>query len=79
MQSTLPCLICIAVQMVDDVMSIQNGLLAAHNLSTGTSNGFKPSGQPHVVPFDLNTSPIPANSPQSNSMTSESPRRLLDW
>ena len=62
------------LQMIDDVMSIQNGLLVAHKLSTSTS-GAKPSGQPHVMPFDLNTTPIPASSHQSNS--SESPRKLL--
>lgn len=64
----------IGIQMVDDVMSIQSGLLVAHDLSTST-NGPKASGHPHVLPFDLNTSPIPANSPQSNS--TESPRKLL--
>lgn len=63
------------VQMIDDVMIIQKGLLVAHNLSTSGVSGSKPSGQPHILPFDLNTSPIPATSPQSNS--SESPRKLL--
>lgn len=58
--------------MVDDVMNIQDELLGAHNLSTSMSGPPpKPLGQPHVLPFDLNTSPIPATSPQS-----ESPRKL---
>ena len=62
----------IVTQMVDDVMNIQDELLGAHNLSTSMSGPPpKPLGQPHVLPFDLNTSPIPATSPQS-----ESPRTL---
>ena len=48
--------------MIDDVTNIQNGLLIAHNMADSKS-----SGQPHLLPFDLNASPILMASPQSDT------------